>query len=54
MSADSRTTTGILLLTLVAVEWGGLTVLRISRGSATARHCNSDSLARVTPMPASS
>ena len=32
LSNDSRTTAGILLLTILAVEYGGLTVLRIVRG----------------------
>jgi hypothetical protein len=32
LSSDSRTTAGILLLTILAVEYGGLTVLRIVRG----------------------
>jgi hypothetical protein len=32
LSSDSRTTAGVLLLTIVAVESGGLTVLRIIRG----------------------
>ena len=32
LSNDSRTTVGILLLMIVAVEFGGLTVLRIVRG----------------------
>jgi len=32
LSNDSRTTAGILLLTIVAVEFGGLTMLRIVRG----------------------
>ena len=32
LSNDSRTTAGILLLTIVAVELGGLTVLRMVRG----------------------
>jgi drug/metabolite transporter superfamily protein YnfA len=32
LSIDSRTTAGILLLTILAVEYGGLTVLRIVRG----------------------
>jgi hypothetical protein len=32
LSNDSRTTAGILLLAIVAVEYGGLTVLRIIRG----------------------
>ena len=32
LSDSSRTTAGVLLLTLVAVEWGGLVVLRIARG----------------------
>jgi hypothetical protein len=32
LSNDSRTTAGILLLTIVAVEFGGLTTLRIVRG----------------------
>lgn len=36
LSDDSRTTAGILLLTVVAVELGGLTVLRIMRGSQPA------------------
>ena len=31
-SSDSRATAGILLLTILAVEYGGLTVLRIVRG----------------------
>ncbi len=32
LSSDTRTTAGVLLLTLVAVELGGLAVLRIVRG----------------------
>jgi hypothetical protein len=32
LSNDSHTTAGILLLTILAVEYGGLTVLRIVRG----------------------
>lgn len=32
LSHDSRTTAGILLLTVLAVEYGGLTVLRVVRG----------------------
>jgi drug/metabolite transporter superfamily protein YnfA len=32
LSSDTRTTAGILLLTLVAVEYGGLVMLRIVRG----------------------
>jgi hypothetical protein len=32
LSGDTRTTAGILLLTILAVEFGGLTVLRIGRG----------------------
>jgi hypothetical protein len=32
LSSDSRTTAGILLLTFVAVEYGGLFMLRIARG----------------------
>jgi hypothetical protein len=32
LSSDSRTTAGILLLTILAVEYGGLTVLQIVRG----------------------
>jgi hypothetical protein len=32
LSSDTRTTAGVLLLTLVAVEFGGLFVLRIVRG----------------------
>jgi hypothetical protein len=32
LSADARTTAGILLLTIVAVEWGGTYMLRIVRG----------------------
>ena len=32
LSNDSRTTAGILLLTIVAVEFGGLAMLRIVRG----------------------
>jgi drug/metabolite transporter superfamily protein YnfA len=32
LSDDSRTTAGILLLTILAVELGGLTMLRILRG----------------------
>ena len=31
LSNDSRTTAGILLLAILAVEFGGLTVLRIVR-----------------------
>jgi len=32
LSSDTRTTAGILLLTILAVEFGGLTMLRIVRG----------------------
>lgn len=32
LSADSRTTAGVLLLTLVAVEYGGWFMLRVVRG----------------------
>jgi hypothetical protein len=32
LSSDTHTTAGILLLTLVAVEYGGLVMLRIVRG----------------------
>ncbi len=32
LSGDSRTTAGILLLSIVAVEYGGLVMLRIVRG----------------------
>jgi drug/metabolite transporter superfamily protein YnfA len=32
LSNESRTTAGILLLTILAVEFGGLTMLRIVRG----------------------
>ena len=32
LSSDTRTTAGILLLTILAVEVGGLTMLRIVRG----------------------
>lgn len=32
LSAGARTTAGILLLSLIAVEWGGWTMLRIVRG----------------------
>lgn len=32
LSDDSRTTAGILLLTILAVEYGGVTMLRIVRG----------------------
>ena len=36
LSHDSRTTAGILLLTVVVVEYGGWTVLRITRGAQPA------------------
>jgi hypothetical protein len=36
LSNDTRTTAGILLITIVAVEFGGLTVLRLSRGQQPA------------------
>ncbi len=36
LSNDSRTTAGILLLTIVAVEYGGLVMLRIVRGNQPA------------------
>jgi hypothetical protein len=36
LSNDSRTTAGILLLTIVAVELGGVTMLRIVRGQKPA------------------
>jgi hypothetical protein len=32
LSSDARTTAGILLLTILAVEYGGLVMLRIVRG----------------------
>jgi hypothetical protein len=32
LSSDTRSTAGILLLTVVAVEWGGLFMLRLVRG----------------------
>jgi hypothetical protein len=36
LSNNSRTTAGILLLTILAVEFGGLTVLRMIRGQQPA------------------
>jgi hypothetical protein len=36
LSSDTRTTSGVLLLTLVAVEFGGLFVLRLVRGQQPA------------------
>jgi hypothetical protein len=36
MSSDSVSTAGVLLITLVLVEWGGLVVLRIARGQQPA------------------
>jgi hypothetical protein len=36
LSSDARTTAGVLLLTIVAVEWGGLFMLRLVRGSQPA------------------
>jgi hypothetical protein len=36
LSSDTRTTAGILLLTLVAVEYGGFVMLRIVRGQQPA------------------
>jgi Ni,Fe-hydrogenase I cytochrome b subunit len=36
LSADTRTTAGILLLTIVAVEYGGWFMLRIIRGNQSA------------------
>jgi hypothetical protein len=61
LSSDTRTTTGVLLLTLVAVEYGGLFVLRVVRGGpqrsfARAGHAHagvlviSPSSARSLPM----
>jgi hypothetical protein len=32
LSADSRTTAGVILLTIVAIEYGGIFMLRIVRG----------------------
>ena len=32
LSSSSTTTAGVILLTVLAVEWGGLVVLRITRG----------------------
>lgn len=32
LSSSSRTTAGVILLTVLAVEWGGLTVLGLVRG----------------------
>jgi hypothetical protein len=36
LSHDSRTTAGILLITILAVEYGGLVVLRLHRGAEPA------------------
>jgi hypothetical protein len=36
LSSDSRTTSGVLLITIVAVEYGGLFVLRLVRGAEPA------------------
>jgi hypothetical protein len=36
LSNESRTTAGVLLLTIVAVEFGGVTMLRIVRGQQAA------------------
>lgn len=36
LSAGSRTTAGILLLSIIAVEYGGITVLRVVRGDKPA------------------
>jgi hypothetical protein len=36
LSSSSRTTAGVILLTVLAVEWGGLTVLRLMRGRRAA------------------
>jgi drug/metabolite transporter superfamily protein YnfA len=36
LSSSSRTTAGVILLTVLAVEWGGLTVLRVVRGQRQA------------------
>jgi hypothetical protein len=36
LSNDSRTTAGILLITILAVEYGGVTMLRIVRGQQPA------------------
>jgi len=36
LSQDSRTTAGVLLLTIVAVEYGGWFMLRVVRGSQAA------------------
>jgi hypothetical protein len=36
LSTDSRTTAGVLLLTIVAVESGGWFVLRVVRGAQPA------------------
>jgi hypothetical protein len=36
LSAGTRTTAGFILLTVVAIEWGGLVVLRMVRGKKPA------------------
>jgi hypothetical protein len=54
LSSDSRTTAGILLLTIVAVEFGGVAMLRIVRGQQAATDFRSRSRGQVTPTPASS
>lgn len=36
LSESSRTTAGVILLTVLAVEWGGLTVLAMTRGGTPA------------------
>jgi hypothetical protein len=35
LSADTRRTAGVILLTIVAIEWGGWYLLRIVRGTVT-------------------
>lgn len=32
LSADTRTTAGLILLTIVVIEWGGMFILRVVRG----------------------
>ena len=61
LSSDTRTTAGVLLLTIVAVELGGLTMLRIVRGRqpatefqksfARAGHAHAGVLVIFAPRP---
>ncbi len=54
LSSDARSTGGIILLTVVAVEYGGIFMLRVLRGRVPATPSSRRSSAPATPTRACS